>query len=224
MRPVPVLTKGRETVPDTNEELNPPRAPETPPEVIPLRARQVRVPRTFASLRHRNYQLYFGGQLISVAGTWMQIIAQSWLVYELTHSELTLGIVGFASAIPALIVSPWGGVVVDRMPKRSLLIITQSVAMILAFALALLTYLKVVQVWHIVLLTAVLGVVNSFDGPARQAFVIDLVGHEDLTNAIAMNSMVFNSARVIGPALGGLLLAAWAQRGASSLTAYLFWR
>lgn len=198
------------TAPETNKELdlNPLRAPETPPEVIPQRARQVRMPSTFSSLRHRNFQLYFGGQLISVAGTWMQIIAQSWLVYELTHSELTLGIVGFAAAIPALIVSPWGGVAVDRMPRRSLLIVTQSAAMMLAFVLALLTYLKLVQVWHIVVLSALLGLVNSFDGPARQAFVIDMVGHDDLTNAIAMNSMVFNSARVIGPALGGVLLAA----------------
>ncbi len=162
---------------------------------------------TFAALRHRNFQLYFGGQLISNAGTWMQVIAQGWLVYQLTHSDLTLGIVGFAAAIPALLVSPFGGVVVDRVPKRALLIITQASAMMLAFILAALTFLGVVQEWHIILLAAGLGLVNAFDGPGRQAFVVDMVGREDLPNAIALNSMMFNSARVVGPAIGGLLLA-----------------
>ncbi len=161
----------------------------------------------FASLRHRNFQLYFGGQLISNAGTWMQVIAQGWLVYQLTHSELILGIVGFAAAVPSLLVSPWGGVVVDRVPKRSLLIITQASAMLLAFILAALTFTDTVKEWHIVLLAAGLGLVNAFDGPARQAFVVEMVGREDLPNAIALNSMMFNSARVIGPALGGMLLA-----------------
>ncbi|MBL8056410.1 MAG: MFS transporter [Anaerolineales bacterium] len=167
-----------------------------------------RLPRAFIALRHRNYQLYFGGQLVSVAGTWMQIVAQGWLVYELSHSELTLGVVGFASAIPALLISPWGGVVVDRMPKRTLLVITQAAAMLLALILAALSFLGHVQVWHVVALSAALGVVNAFDGPARQAFVVEMVGREDLTNAIAMNSMMFNGARVVGPALAGLLLAA----------------
>jgi MFS family permease len=162
---------------------------------------------TFAALRHRNYQLYFGGQLISNAGTWMQVIAQGWLVYQLTHSDLALGIVGFAAAIPAVIVTPWGGVVVDRVPKRTLLILTQAGAMILAFILAVLTFTQVVQEWHIVLLAAALGLVNSFDAPARQAFVVEMVGREDLPNGIALNSLMFNSARVIGPAMGGLLLA-----------------
>ncbi|HEX2698131.1 MAG TPA: MFS transporter, partial [Anaerolineales bacterium] len=162
----------------------------------------------FAALRHRNFQLYFGGQLVSNAGTWMQVIAQGWLVYDLTHSELALGIVGFASAIPSLLVSPWGGVVVDRVPKRSLLILTQAGAMLLAFILAVLTFTHTVQAWHIVLLAAGLGVINSFDAPGRQAFVVEMVGREDLPNAIALNSLMFNSARVVGPALGGLLLAA----------------
>jgi MFS family permease len=162
---------------------------------------------TFAALRHRNFQLYFGGQLVSNAGTWMQVIAQGWLVYELTHSELALGIVGFAAAIPALLVSPWGGVVVDRVPKRSLLMLTQSGAMMLAFILAALAFTHVVQEWHIILLAAGLGVVNAFDAPARQAFVVEMVGREDLPNAIALNSLMFNSARVVGPAMGGLLLA-----------------
>ena len=161
----------------------------------------------FAALRHRNFQLYFGGQLISNAGTWMQIIAQGWLVYQISHSDLTLGIVGFASAIPTLLITPWGGVVVDRVPKRTLLILTQSGAMLLAFILAALAFTHVVKEWHIFLLAAGLGVVNSFDAPARQAFVVDMVGREDLPNAIALNSLMFNSARIIGPAMGGLLLA-----------------
>lgn len=162
----------------------------------------------FAALRHRNFRLYFGGQLVSNAGTWMQIIAQGWLVYQLTHSDLTLGLVGFAAALPSLVVTPWAGVVVDRMPRRGLLLMTQSGAMLLAFVLAGLTFAGIVREWHIVLLAAGLGIVNSFDAPARQAFVVDMVGREDLPNGIALNSVMFNSARVVGPAIGGLLLAA----------------
>ena len=164
-------------------------------------------PDTFAALRHRNFQLYFGGQLISNAGTWMQVIAQGWLVYQLTHSDLALGIVGFAAAVPALVVSPWGGVVVDRVPKRTLLVITQASAMLLAFILAALTFTNVVQEWHIILLAGGIGLVNAFDGPGRQAFIVEMVGREDLPNAIALNSLMGNGARVIGPALGGILLA-----------------
>lgn len=162
----------------------------------------------FSALKHRNFQLYFGGQLVSNAGTWMQVVAQGWLVYQLSHSELMLGIVGFASAIPSMVVTPWGGVVVDRMPRRKLLLLTQAGAMVLAFILAALTLSGVVREWHIVVLAAGLGLVNAFDAPGRQAFVVEMVGREDLPNAIALNSLMFNSARVIGPGLGGLLLAA----------------
>ncbi len=168
-----------------------------------------RMPRAFAAMRHRNFQLYFIGQLVSNAGTWMQIIAQGWLVYQLTHSEFALGVVSFASAIPVLFVTPFGGVVVDRVPKRTLLVITQSAAMLLALALAALAFTDVVREWHIFVLAALIGVVNAFDAPARQAFVVEMVGKEDMPNAIALNSMMFNSARVIGPGLGGLLLAAF---------------
>ena len=163
---------------------------------------------TFVAMRHRNYQLYFGGQLISSIGTWMQVIAQAWVVYQLGHSELTLGLVAFASAIPTLIISPWGGVMVDRMSRRTLLFMTQTGAMILAFILAVLTFTNVVQEWHVIVLAALLGVVNAFDAPARQTIVMELVGKEDMPNAIALNSMMFNSARVIGPAIAGLMLAA----------------
>ncbi len=176
-------------------------------EVAEPYARSTRLPKTFRALQHRNFQLYFAGQLISVAGTWMQVVAQAWLVYQLSHSELMLGVVGFAAAIPSLLISPWGGVVVDRVNKRNLLVITQATAMVLAFILAALTFAGVVQVWEIIALAAIMGVVNAFDGPARQAFVVEMVGREDLPNAIAVNSMMFNGARVVGPALGGILLA-----------------
>jgi MFS family permease len=162
---------------------------------------------TFSALRHRNFQLYFGGQLISNIGTWMQIIAQAWVVYQLGHSELTLGLVAFSSAIPVLVISPWGGVVVDRVSRRSLLMMTQAGSMLLAFALAALSFTGAVKEWHVIVLAALLGVVNAFDAPARQAFVPEMVGKEDLPNAIALNSIMFNSARVIGPALAGMLLA-----------------
>jgi MFS family permease len=170
-------------------------------------AQPTRVPKTFRALQHRNFRLYFAGQLISVAGTWMQVVAQAWLVYQLTHSELMLGVVGFAAAIPSLLISPWGGVVVDRVNKRNLLVLTQAASMVLAFILAALTFAGIVQVWEIVLLAAVTGVINAFDGPARQAFVVEMVGREDLPNAIAVNSLMFQAARVVGPALGGILLA-----------------
>jgi len=161
----------------------------------------------FAAMRHRNFQLYFGGQLISNIGTWMQIIAQGWVVYQIGHSELILGLVAFASAIPVLVVSPWGGVIVDRASRRTLLILTQVGAMLLAFILAALMFNNVVKEWHVVVLAALLGVVNAFDAPARQAFVPEMVGKEDLPNAIALNSMMFNSARVLGPAVAGIVLA-----------------
>ena len=187
--------------------LEPPLTPQIPPEIVPLRARQARQIKTFRALRHRNFQLYLIGNLFSMAGTWMQIVAQGWLVYELSRSEAALGIVGFAAAIPALLISPWAGVVVDRVHKRNLLLVTQTAAMLLALILAGLTFTGMVQVWHIVLLAIGIGAVNAFDGPTRQAFVVEMVGREDMPNAIALNSMTFNAARVVGPAFGGILLA-----------------
>jgi MFS family permease len=165
-----------------------------------------RLPKTFSALRHRNFQLWFMGQLVSFAGTWMQSVAQSWLVYQLSHSEWILGVVGFVSAIPYILVSPWGGVVSDNVSKRNLLVVTQSVSMILAFVLSFLTFSGTVQVWHVVVLSIILGVVNTFDAPARQSFVVEMVGREDLGNAIALNSVLINGARVIGPGLAGILL------------------
>jgi MFS family permease len=188
--------------------VDPPSTPEISAEALPIHSRKLRVPKTFVALRHRNFRLFIGGQLVSLAGTWMQIIAQGWLVYQISGSELALGIVGFASAVPALIITPWAGVVVDRVARRNLLVITQTCAMLLAFVLSALTFLDVVQVWHVVLVATCLGVVNAFDAPARQAFVVEMVGRDDMPNAIALNSMTFNSGRIIGPALGGLVLVA----------------
>src|SRR6202790_2051841 len=162
---------------------------------------------TFRGLRHRNFQLFFGGQLISLIGTWMQNVAQAWLVYRLTGSSLVLGSVGFASQIPVFLVAPIGGIVADRMNRHRVVIGTQVASMILALILAALTLGHLVQVWHVFVLAALLGVVNAFDIPARQSFLVDMVGKEDLMNAIALNSSMFNGARVIGPAVAGVLVA-----------------
>ncbi len=166
-----------------------------------------RVPHGLRSLRHRNFQLFFGGQLISLIGTWMQNVAQSWLVYRLTGSSFLLGAVGFAGQIPVFLMAPLGGIVADRENRHRVVIATQTVSMLLAFILAGLTLTDLVRVWHIFVLAALLGVVNAFDIPARQAFIVDMVGKEDLINAIALNSSMFNGARVVGPAIAGLLVA-----------------
>jgi MFS family permease len=162
---------------------------------------------TLRALRHRNFQLFFSGQLISLTGTWMQSVAQAWLVYSMTKSALLLGTVGFASQIPVFLVAPFGGITADRVNRQRLVIATQSCSMILAGILAWLTLSGRVHVWHIFLLAGLLGVVNAFDIPGRQAFLIDMVGKEDLMNAIALNSSMFNGARVIGPAVAGILVA-----------------
>ncbi len=169
--------------------------------------RQVSFRHTFSSLRHRNYRLWFSGQLVSLFGTWMQVTAQGFLVYELTHSSAYLGFVGFAAGLPSWFFMPYGGVVADRIPRRTLLLITQTSMMILAFLLAALTFLGIVRPWHIVLLAFFLGAANAFDAPARHAFVSDMVGQKDLTNAIALNSTIFNSATAVGPAVAGVTYA-----------------
>jgi MFS family permease len=162
---------------------------------------------TLRALRHRNFQLFFSGQLISLIGTWMQSVAQAWLVYRLTKSPFLLGAVGFSSQIPVFLVAPIGGITADRVNRQRLVIATQTFSMILAGILAWLTLAGRVQVWHIFVLSALLGVVNAFDIPGRQSFLIDMVGKEDLMNAIALNSSMFNGARVIGPAVAGILVA-----------------
>ena len=169
--------------------------------------RNPRVPVMFRALQHRNFQLFFSGQLISLIGTWMQTIAQAWLVYRLTNSSWLLGVVGFLGQIPVFLLAPVGGTVADRWNRQRVVIGTQTSSMILAFILAWLTLADVVRVWEIMLLAAGLGAVNAFDIPARQAFLVDMVGKEDLMNAIALNSSMFNGARVIGPAIAGILVA-----------------
>src|SRR5437867_195175 len=160
------------------------------------------------ALRHRNFQLFFSGQLISLIGTWMQNIAQAWLVYRLTGSPVLLGTVGFAGQIPVFLLAPIGGALADRYHRRRIVLITQTSAMVLALILAALTLTGTVQVWHVLVLSALLGVVNAFDIPTRQSFLVEMVGREDLMNAIALNSSMFNGARVVGPAVAGILVAA----------------
>ena len=173
-------------------------------------AKAARLPKwvtTLRALRHRNFQLFFSGQLISLIGTWMQTVAQAWLVYRMTKSALLLGSVGFASQIPVFLFAPLGGITADRVNRQRLVIATQTAAMILAGILAVLTLTGRVQVWHIFVLASLLGVVNAFDIPGRQSFLVDMVGKEDLMNAIALNSSMFNGARIIGPAIAGILVA-----------------
>jgi MFS family permease len=161
----------------------------------------------FRALQHRNFQLFFGGQLISLIGTWMDNVAEAWLVYRLTGSSLLLGTVAFAGQIPVFLLAPLGGMVADRWSRRNIVVATQTSSMILAGILAALTISGRVKVWEVVVLAACMGVVNAFDIPARQAFLVEMVGREDLMNAIALNSSMFNGARVIGPAIAGILVA-----------------
>ncbi len=163
--------------------------------------------RTFTALRHRNYRLYWFGQIVSLIGTWMQSVGQGWLVYQLTNSPFALGLVGFSSALPVLALSLWGGVVTDRMNKRTIITITQAASMLQAFALWLLYVSGRIQVWHVIAAAFLLGLINAFDAPARQAFVIEMVSKEDLMNAIALSSSAFNSARILGPAIAGVLVS-----------------
>jgi MFS family permease len=163
--------------------------------------------RTFIALRHRNYRLFFFGQMISQIGTWMQTTAQAWLVLELTHSALLLGLVGALQFLPLMAFSLFGGVLADRLPKRTMLLFTQSFALLQAAIMWILVVTGTVQIWHILLLAALLGLTQALDTPTRQAFVSEMVGREDLPNGIALNSSLVNMARVLGPGLGGLLIA-----------------
>jgi MFS family permease len=162
---------------------------------------------TLRALKHRNFQLFFSGQFISLVGTWMQSVAQDWLVYRLTGSAWLMSLVAFAGQIPVLLISPAAGIVADRRNRQYTVIATQTFSMLIALILATLTLLRVVKVWEIVILATSLGIVNAFDVPARQSFLIEMVGREDLLNAIALNSAMYNGARVIGPAIAGILIA-----------------
>jgi len=161
----------------------------------------------FRALRHRNFRLFFVGQLISLIGTWMQSVAQAWLVLKLTNSSMALGIVAFAGYMPILLAGLFAGAVVDHVDRRRLIIGAQFLLMISAFVLAAVTWAGVVRVEYVIILAAFNGLVSSFDMPGRQAFVVEMVGREDLPNAISMNSMIFNGARMVGPAVAGILIA-----------------
>jgi len=163
--------------------------------------------KVFPALRNRNYRLYFSGQLISLTGTWLQTVSQGWLVLQLTNSALLIGLVAAVASLPTLLFSVFAGVIVDRFPKRKILVGTQICAMILAFVLGLLTVFEVITIWQIMVLAFLLGVVTAIDLPARQAFTIEMVGKEDLASAISLNAAIFNGARVIGPGIAGLLIA-----------------
>jgi MFS family permease len=160
------------------------------------------------ALRNRNFRLYFVGQSISLVGTWMQRIAMGWLIYRLTNSEFLLGVVGFVSQVPSLILGPFAGVVTDRLNRHRLVIATQIVAMLQALVLAVLVITDTVTVWEVIVLGTILGIINAFDMPARQTFMIEMVDNKkDLGNAIALNSSIVNAARLLGPSVGGILIA-----------------
>ena len=191
-------------------------------------ARGSRLSLMLRAFKYRNYRLFFGGQCISLIGTWMQSVALSWLVYRLTGSPLLLGITGFAAQAPSLLMAPLSGPAADLFDRRKILILTQILSMLQSLALALLVLYGSPQVWQIIALAAALGVINAFDMPARQSFIVELVEkREDLANAIALNSSMFNSARLIGPSIAGICIAAFGEgvcflANALSYTAVIF--
>lgn len=181
------------------------------------------VAQTLRSLRYRNFRVYFIGQGISLVGTWMQRVAMAWLVYRLTESAFMLGVVGFAGRIPILPLSPLTGVVADRISRRRILFLTNGLAMAQALILATVTLAGVVEVWHVVALAAMLGVLDAFDIPARQSFFVHMIGDpDDVGNAIALNSTIFNGARLVGPSIAGVLIAAIGEGWVFGLNAITF--
>ncbi|MGA9775318.1 MAG: MFS transporter [Candidatus Dormiibacterota bacterium] len=163
--------------------------------------------RTFQALSTRNYRLFFGGQLISVTGSWLQSTAQAWLILDLTHSAFMLGLLVMAQFLPNLLLQPLGGVIADRFPKRRMLVFTQTSFALVAAILGVTVGLHLVQTWEVFVVVLAFGLINVVDGPTRQAFVPEMVGPDQLPNAVALNSTVFNGARVVGPAVGGILIA-----------------
>ncbi|MFL6588752.1 MAG: MFS transporter [Chthoniobacterales bacterium] len=163
--------------------------------------------KTFSALRHRNFRLYFAGQLISFTGSWMTTTAQGWLVYQITGSKALLGVVAAAASAPMLVFATWGGWIADRYPKRSVIVVTQVCSMFISLAMAVLVWMKIVQPWQIIALAILGGINMAFDMPARQSFVIEMTSREDLMNAISLNSSAFNCARIVGPSFAGLLMA-----------------
>ncbi len=187
----------------------------TPPEAA-------RFGTTFRALRNRNYRLFYFGQTISLSGTWMQTIAQAWLVLQLTNSKIALGTVTMLQFLPITIFVLFAGVIADRVPKRKFILVTQTLAMSQAIALAALVWSGQIQLWHVYGLALVLGLANAFEQPTRQAFVVEMVGKDDLLNAVALNSGMFNAARLMGPAVGGLVIATAGVKGAFLLNGISF--
>jgi MFS family permease len=176
---------------------------------LPLTAPALGLPNGARAFGHRNYRLFFGGQLVSLIGTWMQTVAQSWLVLQLTGDPFMLGVVSAAQFLPVMILGLFGGLIADAIPKRRTLLWTQTVKMALSFAMFALVVTGAVEVWQVVLLAALGGLTNVFDMPTRQAFSVEMVGREDIANAVALNSAMFNGARIVGPAVAGLVIGAF---------------
>jgi MFS family permease len=175
-----------------------------------------------AAFQHRNYRLFFGGQLVSLIGTWMQQVAQAWLVLQLTGDPIWLGIVATAQFLPVMVFGLFAGVAADALPKRRVLLTAQAAMMVLAFVLAALVISDIVEVWMIVLLAFLLGVANSVDMPVRQSFAVELVGREHIGNAVALNSAMFNGARIVGPAAAGLAIGAFGLAAAFLINGFSF--
>jgi MFS family permease len=185
----------------------PPTIIVTPPDVPPPEGAATGPLALLQVFKHRNYRLFFSGQLFSLMGTWITTVAQGWLVYALTDSPLLLGLTSFAGLAPVFFLSSFGGMVCDRVDRRKMLLVTQGLSMLESAALAVLTLTGEIRVWHIIVLALFQGLVNAFDVPTRQALTVEMVGREDLRNAISLNSMMFNLARVVGPPVAGLLVA-----------------
>ena len=192
------------------QELSTPADLSTP-AALPASAETAGFRLAFRALRHRNFRLFLAGQIVSLVGTWMQSVAQAWLMYRLTHSEFLLGAVWFCTQIPVFAFGPLGGLAADRYSRHRLVVLTQALSMFQAFALAVLTLSGTVSRWHILILATVLGTINAFDMPGRQSLIIEMTSKEDLLYAISLNSAIFNAARVVGPAVAGLLVAAFGE-------------
>jgi MFS family permease len=199
----------------------PPNEPLSEPEMEDL-ARPSSALALLTVFRHRNYRLFFAGQLVSLMGTWMQSVAQAWLVYRLTHSPFLLGLTSFCAQVTVFFMASFGGMIADRVDRRKMLLVTQALSMLQAAILAGLTLAGVVQVWEVIVLAFGIGLINSVDVPTRQAMTMDMVGREDLRHAIALNSMMFNLARVIGPSLAGALIAIVGEGPCFALNALSF--
>ncbi|MBU4485406.1 MAG: MFS transporter, partial [Candidatus Delongbacteria bacterium] len=174
---------------------------------VRIRAIPYTIKRYFPAFRHKNYRLFWYGQSISLSGTWMQTTAQAWLVYELTKSPFLLGLIGAFQFTPVMLFSLIAGVYLDRFPKKQIILVTQTISMFLALLMTILVMTDHVQFWHIAIIVTILGFVNTLDMPTRQSFMIEIVGKTHLTSAIALNSVTFNLARIVGPAIGGILIA-----------------